>query len=106
MKSFIQKLFKLLIYWQPVLSRWTTYALLAYITTFLDKTDKLLDFSDFNLWMWLRTHLFCFAAVLVVTRSFMDNTITNHKIEKVKSGDTEHLSKSDIESIKKNLNLG
>ena len=101
----IKKLFAVLVYWQPVISKWFIYASLAAVTTFLDKTEKLLNFNEFNLWMWFRTILFCIASVLLITRTFMDNTLSNHKIDKVKSGDTEHLSKSDIESIKNNLKL-
>lgn len=102
----MKRLFAILVYWQPVLSRWFIYASLAFFTTFLDKTDKLLDFNDFNLWMWFRTILFCIVSTLLITRTFIDNSVSSHKINKVKSGDTEMLSKSDVEAIKNDLKLG
>lgn len=100
-KTFLQ----FLIYWQPVVLRCGLYLLIGFITTFLDKTDKLNDFADYNLWQWLRTFLASFLSGLLIIRVFIDNSLSTHKTDKVRSGDTEHLSKSDIERIRKDLGL-
>ena len=92
-------------YWQPVVLRCSLYLLIGFITTFLDKTEKLLDFDGFNFWMWLRTLLSCLLSGLLIIRVFVDNSVSNLKIDKVKSGETEHLSKSDVEKIRKDLGL-
>ncbi len=92
-------------YWQPVLFRVWIYISIAFFTTFLDKTEKLANFNEFNTWMWLRTLLACIVSSLLIIRTFMDNSLSTHKIEKVKAGETEHLSKSDVDKIRKDLGL-
>lgn len=99
----IKHFIEILQYWQPVLARVSIYISIAFFTTFLEKTEKLTNFTDFNLWMWFRTMLFCTLSSLLIVRTYIDNSLSDHKIKKFKSGDTEHLSKSDIESIRRDL---
>ena len=101
----IKYLISAAVYWYPVWVRQFVYLSLAFFTTLLDKTADIKNFTDFNLFAWSRTFLFCWVACLIVARAYIDDTPQQHKISKVKSGDTSHMKKSDIDKIRRDLGL-